>query len=146
MPDVPRSYRIYHTVGSRVVMILPTAMFLLFLLVWVALLTCRPTGSAEGITSIGVVTAFTGIMAYRWLRFTTVIDWHGDGTISFRAPLRTFRIPLAEIQSIRPTHTLGLPELHCRGKKLHLFSQLGEFHEFIHRLRKANPEMIIQGC
>jgi len=146
MSHVPASYRFCHTFGSRIVFVAPTLMLLGALIGFIALLL-NPTARAPGaLPALGFFLAFSAFMLYWWLRFPTVIEWHGDGTVSFRGPVRSVRVPIAEIESIRPGYALGFLVLRYSGKKLQLLNQFDNFHEFIERIRDANRNIAIRGC
>lgn len=90
---------------------------------------------------------FLGFFAFRMLRMPNLIEWHGDGSVSFRSPLRTVRVGVAQIESIRPSRSnLGFFELRYAGKKLIFIHQFDGFHEFLARLEQANPGIELLGC
>lgn len=99
----------------------------------------------EALPLFVVMAAGGGFMFYWWLRFPSTIEWHGDGTVSFKGPVRTVCIPLSAIESIRP-YGLGFLALRYSRKKLLLLNQFDDFHEFIYRLQQAKPGVEIRGC
>ena len=90
---------------------------------------------------------FVGFVAYQMLRMPSVIEWNGDGTVSFRGPARTLRVAISDIQSIRPGgNGLGFLEIRFAGGKLNFLNQFQEFHDFLSRLKIENPEVELRGC
>jgi hypothetical protein len=90
---------------------------------------------------------FVGFLAYQMLRMPSVIEWHGDGTVSFLGPARTLRVSISGIQSIRPGgNGLGFLEIRFAGGKLNLLNQFQGFHDFLSRLKIENPDIELRGC
>ena len=83
-------------------------------------------------------------MARSWLRHATVLECMAMAPSRFEHRSELVASPW---QTSRPfnRHTLGILELRCGGKKLRFFSQLDDFHEFVDRLRKANPAIEVYG-
>jgi hypothetical protein len=103
--------------------------------------------AAEALPMFEFMAALGALMAYWWLRFPSTIEWHGDGTVSFKGPVRAVQIPLSAIESIR-TYGAGAGFLALRysRKKLLLLNQFDQFHEFLHLLKESNPRVELRGC
>lgn len=83
---------------------------------------------------------------FQALRMPTEIEWHGDGFISFRAPIRTLHLAASDIESVRPSANPGFFEIRCAGKKFRFLNQFTGFHEFLTRLKLENPAVEFRGC
>ncbi len=91
------------------------------------------------------------LVGYYWyftLQIPSAIIWTDDGTIVFNAVIRTITMSPNEIVSIKPAFSTGIGFLafRFRNRKILLLNQFDDFHEFITRLKSANPAIEIRGC
>lgn len=90
------------------------------------------------------------LVAWVWfktLRWPRRIVIHDDGRIEFINALGTVAIALQDIVAIRPDPgQLGVLTLVHASGKLQLLNQFDGFHEFLSRLKKANPSVELRGC
>ena len=82
---------------------------------------------------------------FRWLRLPFNIEWHGEGALVFRAPVRRVSIPISEVQSVNSRRG-GFLELRSSRKKLLLLNEFDHFREFLQQLQAANPKVSRRGC
>jgi hypothetical protein len=102
--------------------------------------------SGEGIRAPVAFVALMCVMGVvRWLRLPTKIEWHSEGKLVFRAPVRTVSIPVSEVQSVK-ARSGGFLELRSSGKKLLLLNEFEHFQEFLQSLQAANSRVSRQGC
>jgi hypothetical protein len=97
---------------------------------------------------IGVIwLAFVGVF---WWRISTIphrIDVFADGRIVFVCLARRIPVLTSAVRSIKPAgNQIGFFVLrHDRGRIL-LLGQFDGFHEFLSRLKVANPAVELRGC
>ena len=72
---------------------------------------------------------------------------HQDGTVEFTSVLRSRRIPVREIVSIKPEGTTyGFLVVRTESSKIKLLAQFNGFHDFLTRLKAVNPLVELRGC
>jgi hypothetical protein len=99
----------------------------------------------------GVLAVFLiGIPCLLWFRVLTTphrITLDVDGTATFISVIRSRQFHLREVESIRPTGTeFGFFKIDFGRGKQKFLGQFTDFHDFVARLRDANPNAIILGC
>ncbi len=90
------------------------------------------------------------VVAWYWfrvLRLPRRIVTHDDGRIEFISPIRRVEIASRDIIAIRPDRgQMGFLTVVYGSGKLRLFNQFDGFHEFLSRLKSANPSVELRGC
>jgi len=72
---------------------------------------------------------------------------HRDGTVEFTGVLRSRRIPIRGIVSIKPEGTTsGFLVVRTETSKIRLLAQFDDFHDFLVRLKTLNPAVELRGC
>jgi len=93
--------------------------------------------------------AWLVILAYNWYAFGRLpyaIRWEEGGAIEFHRFLGTTRVNPQDIVSISGMFIwAGFLRLKHRGGVIYLFAQTTGMHEFITRLRAANPAVRVTG-
>jgi hypothetical protein len=91
--------------------------------------------------------AIVGWFWFRFLRLPRRIVTHPDGRIEFIGPITRVEISARDISSIRPERgQMGfITVVHASGK-VRLFNQFDGFHEFLSRLKSAQPSVEFRGC
>ena len=149
MTDSPRSYSLYQTFTSRMQTIGGPVLVLVGAFVAVAFSAVSFVNggqrAAEPLPLFLVMAVGSAVMLYWLLRMPSAIEWRGDGAIHFKGPIRTVVVSVSAIESIRP-YGIGFLTLRYSGRKLVLLNQFDEFHEFLWRLRQANPGIQLRGC
>jgi len=75
------------------------------------------------------------------------IRWREDGAIDFVAWARTRTVRLEDLVSIKPdTSQVGFLRFKHRKGSFRLFPQFDGFHEFLTRVKTANPGIEMRGC
>jgi hypothetical protein len=75
------------------------------------------------------------------------IMFHQDETVEFTSVLRSRRIPVREIVSIKPEGTTsGFLVVRTESSKIRLLAQFDGFHDFLTRLKARNPAVELRGC
>jgi len=90
------------------------------------------------------------ILAYNWYAFGSLpyaIDWEEGGVIEFHRFRGVARVHPLEVISLSGTFLYaGFLRLKHRGGAIYLFAQTDGMHEFISRLKAANPAVQVTGC
>jgi hypothetical protein len=152
MSQVSHTYRLSHTMSSR--FYLGFAPFLLGAPVVAALVVHLLLDAPQKLSFFASIPipalltwlAVVAFCSYEALRTPTVIEWHSDGTVVFRSPIRRVRMPAAGIRSIQPAGTLGFLVVRGPTGKVRFLNQFEGFHAFIALVRQANPDVILRGC
>lgn len=141
-----RTYALRHNLASRVLTFIPVLLFVASAVTGVVLLLIHGFGMPGAV--IGAV--FIGLLGFgSWmqLRVPHTIEWKLVGTIEFRSRLGKTLLTPNEIVSIGlVANQLGYLELRYGERKLVLLNQFDDFHEFLSRLKRENPEVRLQGC
>ena len=90
-----------------------------------------------------------GIVGWYWywvLSMPHTIGVSESGSVEFISVIRTRRTTLREIESIKPDSQFGFLIVRTGGKKIRIFNQFDGFHDFILRLKTANPAVELRGC
>ena len=75
------------------------------------------------------------------------ITFHQDGTVEFTSVLRSRKIPVWEIVSIKPEGTAyGFLVVRTESSNIKLLAQFDGFHDFLTRLKALNPLVELRGC
>ena len=99
----------------------------------------------------GFVAVFLmAIPCFHWFRVLSTphrITLDVDGTATFISIIRSRQFQLREIESLRPTgNEFGFFTINFGRGKQKFLAQFTDFHDFVTRLRDANPNAIILGC
>ncbi len=72
---------------------------------------------------------------------------HDDETIEFISTLKSRRIPVREIVSIKPQGTsFGFLAVRTGKRKIRIVAQFDGFHDLLTRIAKINPGVELRGC
>lgn len=97
-----------------------------------------------------VLPVWLGVLAWVWyayLRIPYAIGWREDDTIEIRSPLRRLTLTPQEIVAIKGMFlSPGFLRLKHSGGTVRLMAQMDGLHEFISRVRAANPAVEVKGC
>jgi hypothetical protein len=75
------------------------------------------------------------------------IMFHQDETVEFTSVLRSRRIPVREVVSIKPEGTTsGFLVVRTESSKIRILAQFDGFHDFLTRLKALNPAVELRGC
>ncbi len=69
-----------------------------------------------------------------------------SGNIEFVGVLRKRQASFREIQSIKTDSQLGFLMVRTSTRKFRILNQFDEFHDFLARLKTANPNVELRGC
>lgn len=97
---------------------------------------------------IGVFPFAIGIWYAYWV-FSTPhrIVFHDAGTIDFISVLRQWHFRAGDIRSIKPLSSqIGFLIVRTNSGSLRLLNQFDDFHDFIVKLKIANPTIETHGC
>ena len=81
-----------------------------------------------------------------FLRRPRRIEWDANDRIAFIAPLRRVEVAPREVQAIKLRGEGGYLEIKTGRGKLVAMHRFQGFHEFLTRLKQANPDVEISGC
>jgi hypothetical protein len=95
-----------------------------------------------GIVWIGII----GLYSYWVLSLPHTIIVSQSGKVEFMSVLRKRQTTLREIQSIKPDTQYGFLIVRTSSRKIRILNQFDEFHDFLARLKAANPNVKLQGC
>jgi hypothetical protein len=91
-----------------------------------------------------------GIIGWYWywvLSMPHTITVSESGNVEFISVIRTRRTTLREIESIKPySSQFGFLIVKAGSGKIRLLNQFDGFHDFILRLKSANPAVELRGC
>ena len=91
--------------------------------------------------------AIVGWYWYWVLSMPHTIGVSKAGNVEFISVIRTRRTTLREIESIKPySSQFGFLIVKTGSGKIRLLSQFDGFHDFILRLKTANPAVELRGC
>jgi hypothetical protein len=75
------------------------------------------------------------------------IRWQTNGVVDFVSWLRTRSIPIEDFVSVKPDNgQFGALRIKHRRGSLHLSPHFDGFHEFVARVKAANPNVELRGC
>jgi hypothetical protein len=93
---------------------------------------------------------WAAIMAIVWNIFGSLpyaINWEEGGVIEFHRFRGILRVHPLEVVSLSGTFlSAGYLRLKHRGGAVNLYAQMDGMHEFISRLKTANPAVRVTGC
>lgn len=69
-----------------------------------------------------------------------------SGQVEFIGVIRKRQTKFREIQSIKPDNQYGFLIVKTGSGKFRILNQFDEFHDFILRLKTANPAVELRGC
>jgi len=70
-----------------------------------------------------------------------------SGQVVFKSALRMRRTTFREINSIKPYGAqIGFFQIQTNTGKIRLINQVDGFHDFVSRLKEANPTVELKGC
>jgi hypothetical protein len=112
------------------------------------------TGMLPASHGVGPPRAFgillLGIVAWYWywvLSMPHTISVSEPGDVEFIGVTRTRHTTLREIESIKPNSSqFGFLVVGTSGGKFRILNQFDGFHDFILRLKTANPAVELRGC
>jgi hypothetical protein len=106
-------------------------------------------GGDRGPQSV-VLVLWLGVLAWVWyayLRIPYAIHWPEDGTIEITSPLRRLTLAPRDIVSLKGMFlSPGFLKLRHTGGKIILLAQMDGLHEFIIRVKAANPQVEVGAC
>lgn len=86
-------------------------------------------------------------LAHYWILWTPhTITVFENGEVEFAGFLRRKRMMLNSIQSISPASRPQLLDVKADGAGFAIFHQFDDLHDFITRVKAANPNADIKGC
>jgi hypothetical protein len=98
--------------------------------------------------AVGIL--WLGIVGWYWywiLSMPHTIGVSESGNVEFIGVTRTRRTTLREIKSIKPyTAQFGFLLVKTGSGKIRILNQFDGFHDFIIRLKTANPAVELRGC
>lgn len=123
-----------------------------------SILTC--VFAAVGVGSIigtnpnwppGIFAVFLiGIPCFHWFRVLSTphrITLDVDGTTTFISVIRSRQFHLREVKALRPVGgELGFFTIDFGHGKQKFLAQFTGFHDFVTRLKEANPNAVVLGC
>ena len=84
---------------------------------------------------------------YYYLRIPVAITWREEGVLTFKSPIRTIKVPVAEIIAIKAVPlSWGVIRITYKGGSLRLINQITGLYELIGAVKAANPLVEIKGC
>ena len=84
---------------------------------------------------------------YYYLRIPMAITWREEGVLTFKSPIRTIEVPVAEIIAIKSLPlSWGFIRITYKGGSLRLINQITGLYELIGAVKAANPLVEIKGC
>ena len=141
-----KSYRLYI---QRHLKILFFGMLALFTIIGLLLIT----GLFQSTKGDGPPRVFgifwLGMIGWYWywmLSMPHTIIVSESGHVEFIGVIRKRLTTLREIQSIKPDSQFGFLTIKTSSGKFRILNQFDEFHDFILRLKTANPAVEIRGC
>lgn len=140
-----REFKVYKIGGSIVLAVASGGFLLIGLLVWLIGLLAPETFDA-GPPALWFTLLWCGVsigILVSALRVPRSIQWFEDGSIVFKAPLRSVRLRAQDISRLRPGTNVIILE-HSSGT-LALERYYNGFHEFVSLLKQYNPEVVIEG-
>ncbi len=84
--------------------------------------------------------------AYWVLSLPHTIIVSESGNVEFIGVIRKRQTTLREIKSIKPDTQYGFLIVKTGSGKIRIFNQFDEFHDFLVRLKAANPAVELRGC
>jgi hypothetical protein len=90
---------------------------------------------------------FLGFGWYQILSLPQSIVYHSDGTLEFRAPLRTRSFRIADLHAIEPVpNQFGMLRFRHANGKVVVVNQFDNFHQLVTAIKATNPRVEVRGC
>lgn len=91
-----------------------------------------------------------GMPCFFWFRLLSTphrITLDVDGTATFISVIRSRQFHLREVESLRPVGgEFGFFTIDFGRGKQKFLAQFTDFHDFVTRLKEANPNAVVLGC
>jgi hypothetical protein len=139
-------YRLYIQRHLKLLFFVMAALFTLIALLMITGLLQSAKGDGPprmlGLFFLGMV----GLYSYWILSLPHTIVVSESGQVGFISAIRNRQTTLCEIRSIKPDSQFGFLIVKTSGRKIRIINQFDEFHDFILRLKTANPSVELRGC
>lgn len=139
-------YKLYLSPGTKIFLMGAIIFFLCFTLIFI-IFRCISATYDSPPALIGIFwLIIIGWNLFYILRLPHEIILKTDGTILFNSILRRIQMKATEIESIRPASGAFGFFIVKGKKKIRLFAQFDNFHEFIFLIKQYNPAVLLKGC
>ena len=101
-------------------------------------------GSPPLFFSVLLGCAIFALVLFMYLRTPYAITWMDDNSLEFRGPVRSTRVPVNKIISIKSGRP-GYIRIEHRHGSISIPNRITGFHEFIYRIKNLNPKVEIDG-
>ncbi len=146
MPDV-RAYHLYVQRYAKISIFGMLGVFTIVGLLFIAGVLQSSNGDGPPRVAGIFWLAIVGWYWYWVLSMPHTIGVSESGDVEFISITRTRRTTLREIESIKPySSQFGFLTVKTGSGKIRILNQFDGFHDFILRLKTANPRVELRGC
>lgn len=146
MPDV-QSYHLYVPRHAKILIFGMLGVFTIIGLLFLSGVLQSPKGDGPP-RAVGIF--WFCIVGWYWfwvLSMPHTIAVSESGSVEFISVIRRRRTTLREIESIKPySSQFGFLIVKTGSGKIRILNQFDEFHDFVLRLKTANPGVELRGC